>query len=61
MEITVIRPGMLTTVQDLGRCGHRALGVSPGGAMDPFALRMANLLVGNDGNTAGLEMTLAGA
>jgi antagonist of KipI len=61
MEVTIFRPGMLTTVQDLGRHGHRDLGVTSGGAMDAFALRLANLLVGNDVNAAGLEMTLTGA
>ena len=60
MEITVIRSGMLTTVQDLGRPGHRAAGVPLGGPMDPFALRVANLLVGNPENAAGLECTLLG-
>jgi antagonist of KipI len=61
MEVKIIRPGMLTTVQDLGRHGHRREGVPAGGAADPFALRLANLLVGNEANTAALEMTLAGA
>lgn len=60
MEIRVIRAGMQTTVQDLGRRGHRAHGVPLSGAMDPFALRLANLLVGNSENTPGLEFTLLG-
>jgi antagonist of KipI len=60
MEMTVLRPGALTTVQDLGRPGHRRHGVSPGGAMDPFALRVANLLVGNDAEAAALEFALTG-
>ena len=60
MEITVIRGGMLTTVQDLGRRGHRAAGVPLGGAMDPMALRVANLLVGNPEDAAVLECTLLG-
>jgi antagonist of KipI len=51
---------MFTTVQDLGRTGHRAQGVPLSGAADPFALRLANLLVGNHGNEAGLEFTLVG-
>lgn len=59
MEMKVIRAGMLTTVQDLGRRGHRADGVPLGGAMDPFALRVANLLVGNPEDAAGLEITMA--
>jgi antagonist of KipI len=61
MEVKIIRPGMLTTVQDLGRHGHRGEGVPVGGAADPFALRLANLLVGNDAGAAALEMTLTGA
>ena len=60
MEITVVRAGMLTTVQDLGRPGHRASGVPLSGAMDPIALRVANLLVGNSENAATLECTLLG-
>ena len=60
MEVTVIRSGMLTTVQDLGRRGHRAQGVPLSGAMDGFALRVANLLVGNPEDTATLECTLLG-
>lgn len=60
MEINVTRGGMLTTVQDLGRPGHRASGVPLSGAMDAFALRVANLLAGNAENTAALECTLVG-
>ncbi|MDB6092811.1 MAG: urea amidolyase related protein [Verrucomicrobia bacterium] len=60
MEITVARSGMLTTVQDLGRRGHRSAGVPLSGAMDPFALRVANLLVGNPEDAASLECTLVG-
>jgi antagonist of KipI len=60
MEVRVIRAGMLTTIQDLGRRGHLAEGVPNGGAADPFALRVANLLVGNDEGCPGLEITLAG-
>lgn len=60
MEMKVIRGGMLTTVQDLERPGLRAAGVPSGGAMDGWALRLANLLVGNAEQAAGLEMTLVG-
>jgi len=59
MEIKVLRAGLLTTVQDLGRRGHRGEGVPLGGAMDVFALRVANLLVGNPEDAAGLEITMA--
>jgi antagonist of KipI len=47
-------------VQDLGRTGFRQFGVSTSGALDSFALRVANLLVGNDEGAAGLEITLGG-
>lgn len=58
--IDVVRPGMLTTVQDAGRFGWQAHGVSASGPMDPFAFRMANALVGNDRRAAALEVTLVG-
>jgi len=60
MSLLVIKPGLYSTVQDRGRPGHRAAGLSGGGAMDEYALRVANLLVGNDESAAGLELTLAG-
>jgi antagonist of KipI len=56
----VLRPGLLTTVQDLGRAGYRRYGVAVGGAMDPFAIRLANRLVGNRDTAAALEITLTG-
>jgi KipI family sensor histidine kinase inhibitor len=58
--LTIGRAGMFTTIQDLGRPGHRAQGVPPAGAADAFALRLANLLVGNRETAAGLEFTLVG-
>lgn len=58
--IEVRAPGMLTTVQDLGRDGFGALGVSPSGAADAISLRLGNRLVGNAEGAAGLEMTLLG-
>lgn len=60
MSMIIVKPGVLTTVQDLGRYGAQQFGVIVGGAMDAFALRIANLLVGNDENAAGLEMTMVG-
>ncbi|HEY3757363.1 MAG TPA: biotin-dependent carboxyltransferase family protein [Opitutaceae bacterium] len=57
----VVRAGMFTTVQDRGRPAYRNAGVPLGGAMDTFALRVGNLLVGNDEGAAGLEVTLSGA
>lgn len=58
--IEVLSPGLLTTVQDLGREGFGPMGVSPSGAADPIALRIGNRLVGNPEGAAGLEMTLLG-
>jgi antagonist of KipI len=58
MKLTVGRAGFLTTVQDLGRTGCREHGVTIGGALDPHALRVANVLVGNENGAAGLEITL---
>ena len=58
--IRVVAPGFLTTVQDLGRPGYAALGVSASGAADPIALRVGNRLVGNEQAAAALEMTLVG-
>ncbi|MGB9472975.1 MAG: biotin-dependent carboxyltransferase family protein, partial [Candidatus Acidiferrum sp.] len=59
-SLVVQSPGLLTTVQDLGREGYGALGISPSGAADPVALRLGNLLVGNNAGAAALEMTLLG-
>lgn len=58
--LRVQKPGLLTTIQDLGRPNAVAAGVPPGGAMDRFAHRAANLLVGNDESAATLECTLSG-
>src|SRR4029450_12086198 len=60
MNAVVIRAGFQTSVQDLGRTGFRQFGVSTSGALDPFVLRVANLLVGNDDGATGLEITLGG-
>ncbi len=56
----MISPGLLSTVQDLGRAGYTHFGVSPSGAADALSLRAGNLLVGNPEGAAALEMTLAG-
>lgn len=58
--ITVLKPGLLTTVQDLGRPGYQQYGIVVGGALDAFATRVANLIVGNDENAAVLEMAQTG-
>jgi antagonist of KipI len=57
-KVTILRAGPLLTVQDLGRPGHRSAGLSPGGALDPHAARVANLVVGNPEDAALLEITL---
>lgn len=59
-DVKVVRAGMFTTVQDLGRVGQRGRGVPLSGAADAFALRVANLLVGNPEDAAALEFTLVG-
>jgi antagonist of KipI len=59
--IRILSPGFLTTVQDLGRPGHAATGVSASGAADALALRIGNRLVGNVDGAAALEMTLTSA
>lgn len=56
----IVKGGLLTTVQDLGRYGHQKIGVTPAGAMDAFSLRLANILVGNPQEAAALEITLQG-
>lgn len=56
--LIILRAGIYTTVQDLGREGFRRLGISTGGALDQPALKIANLLVGNAPEAAGLEITL---
>lgn len=58
--VTIVRPGMLTTVQDLGRRGYQGLGVPVAGPMDWYSHRLANQLAGNDPGAAALELTLMG-
>ena len=60
MSVSVLKPGLLSTVQDAGRPGHAAIGVGRAGAMDVPAWRLANALVGNRGDEAALECTLLG-
>ena len=60
MSVRVLRPGLLTTVQDHGRHGFQRVGLCPGGAMDPVALALANALVGNPPGEAALEITVIG-
>ena len=57
-EVRVLEPGLLTTIQDAaGRPGLGRFGIPRGGAMDARAARLANRLVGDDGNEAVLELT----
>jgi antagonist of KipI len=58
--IEVVKPGLLSTVQDLGRADYRIYGVSSSGAMDTLSLRLANILVGNPEGEAAIEITLIG-
>lgn len=58
--LRVVRPGLLTTVQDMGRWGHQVDGVPVAGPMDTFSHRLANHLVGNRPDAATLEITLIG-
>jgi len=60
MALSILRPGMLTTVQDLGRWGFQSRGVPVSGALDWYSHRLANRLVGNDVAMATLEVTLIG-
>lgn len=58
--VHILNPGMLSTIQDLGRFGYMSTGFSPGGAMDGFALQLANILVGNAPGDGAVEMTVMG-
>ena len=60
MSVRVLSAGLLSTLQDCGRSGSRALGVGRSGALDPYSHAVANLLVGNPIDAATLESTLAG-
>ena len=60
MTVEIVRPGLLTTLQDRGRSGWAMLGVGTAGAMDDVALRLANALVGNPPGASALEITVIG-
>ncbi|MBE9917579.1 biotin-dependent carboxyltransferase family protein [Paenibacillus donghaensis] len=60
MSMEVVKPGLLTTVQDLGRKGYAKYGIPKTGAMDGYAHRLANWLVGNNACEAALEITWSG-
>ena len=58
--IKIIRPGLCATIQDRGRFGFQDSGIPVSGAMDPWAYRLGNLLVGNPDDAASIEITLGG-
>ncbi|WP_420566828.1 biotin-dependent carboxyltransferase family protein [Thalassovita sp.] len=60
MTLKIVKPGLATSIQDLGRPGYFHLGIPEGGAMDRFALRAANMLVGNPEDAACLEAVFMG-
>ena len=60
MSLTIIKAGLLDTVQDLGRIGFGNWGVNPGGAMDPYAAKLSNILAGNEVHAAVIEMHFPG-
>ena len=60
MALEILKPGLSTTVQDLGRPGYYHLGIPESGAMDKFSLAAANLLVGNSEGAAALEAVFQG-
>src|SRR5471030_2979069 len=61
MQIRIIRPGILSTIQDMGRHLHLSQAVPVSGAMDTLSARLANIAVGNDPNAAVIEFTYAAA
>lgn len=59
-HLAIVDGGLFSTLQDAGRFGYQRVGISNSGAMDLAALRIANALVGNDPDTAAVEITMAG-
>ncbi len=60
MSITILKPGIMSSIQDLGRWGYQQFGVPVSGAMDRISASVANIICGNDENEAVIEMTLHG-
>ncbi len=58
--ITFHRAGPYTTIQDMGRTGHQSVGVPESGALNRYALKLGNLLVGNPDHAAGIEICMGG-
>jgi len=61
MSITIFKPGIMSSVQDLGRWGYQQYGVPISGTMDKISASLANIICGNDENEAVIEMTLHGS
>jgi antagonist of KipI len=61
MSVTILKPGIMSSVQDLGRWGFQQFGVPVGGALDKLFASLANIICGNDEKEAVLEMTLQGS
>ena len=61
MSITILKSGVQTTIQDIGRYGYSHFGISSSGAADLFSFRLGNIIVGNTEELAGIEMTLLGS
>jgi biotin-dependent carboxylase-like uncharacterized protein len=59
-SLRILKPGLMTTLQDFGRRGYQRLGVAVGGALDPVSLRAANALVGNAPGAGAIEVVYAG-
>ena len=60
MSITILKAGFHDLIQDLGRNGYTHMGISPTGAADNISFRIGNILLGNDANEPGIEITLFG-
>ena len=60
MSISILKSGVQTTIQDIGRYGYSHFGISSSGAADLFSFRLGNIIVGNTEELAGIEMTLLG-
>lgn len=60
MGIKIIKAGILTTIQDMGRYGYQETGMAVSGVMDTRSTSIANILVGNDENEGAIEVTMMG-
>ena len=60
MSLIVLKPGLQSTIQDLGRYNYSHFGISASGAADPLSLKIGNLIVGNKESASAIEMTIIG-